>query len=139
MKLLPAACDPNRGVGEQNRFLSNGLGALACLAAFGALITAEDQPELSSMFGAVALGAGLGAAGIDCTDVWMTRGNATGCFLDVISLGTGLPGPLAKAMGASDTVMKQITGGFGAFGVNAGAAGNAEGWGSWFFPPDCKG
>ncbi|KQR50499.1 hypothetical protein ASF88_19960 [Leifsonia sp. Leaf336] len=133
------ACNPDRGVGEQNRLLSNGLGALASLSALGAVATAEDQPELSGMFGAISLGAGIGAAGIDCTDVWMTGGNATGCVLDLVSLGTALPGPLAKMMGATGTVTDQISGGFGAFGVNIGAAGNAAGWGSWLFPPDCKG
>ena len=83
----PSQRVPDRGVGPRIRFLSNGLGALSSFAAFGALITAENQPELSVMLASVSFGVGLGATGIDCTDVYMTGGNATGCFLDLVSLG----------------------------------------------------
>lgn len=58
--------------------------------------------------------------------------------LDLVGLGTGIPGPLARLLGTSGTVTDQITGGLGAFGFNTGAAGNVAGWGSWLFPPDGK-
>lgn len=91
----------------------------------------HEAPALA----AISFISGMGAAGIDCADAAMTGGNSTYCVLDLVTLGSGAGGKVAKAFGVSEWGVKAIDGAGSAFGISVGAAGNAASWAQWV--PGC--